>query len=406
MSAESRDGNSLDDTAWEQLYDYIFLNYNKLDRATQALADTLFEALDKAIQEEINVYSEGPKKRDLSRKLSMLRGERSPLPVIYFDTPVLENFIGYRLGEPVADKARISYEKIGAHVQSQKLVYLENTFHRETLQMGGPKAQEGLDILRQFSGNLSFRHNQSIEDAQVFRAIQAFIKGNDTLLYRHFWKDVFTERTVAWILKTCPHITFQREGNALGKDHSETSATEKAPSARLRIRSNGSTLKKDHALLKQSTRHLRDLVRLGARFRSLPESMPQETLDTFWEKQKTDLPVIVWNHFGGKPEGFDGLTSLYQSHAFNSIPAIRLKQDIWNVFTDGRAKPLRRSTGSSDIAVLATVLPYTDIVILGRGMTRAVRDTLDLNKTFDTKVFNLEEHEQIWEALEVLPSAN
>jgi hypothetical protein len=395
----------LDDPAWLKVYDYIVQNYHRLDKGARIFADSVFHELDGTIQKEINALPEGSEKRTCRRKLSILRGERPPIAVLYLDTPALESLIRFRMGQPVAGHIKILAQKIKALVKARKLICPENTFHRETLQQGGPQAQEGFDIIRQFSTDLSFRHRQTIEDAQVFRAVQAYINRIEELGYRHFWKDAFTKRTVLSILKKRAHIVFHCRKGVTENGHSRVLQQGFPQSARLRIRIDALRLKEDRALLKQSARQLRDLVRLGMKFRLVKEDMSEAHMDAFWTRHKTDLPVILWNHFGGKPAGLEGLVFLYESEVFKNVPTIKVRRDIWNAFSACRAQRRHRVTAPSDIAVLSAVLPYTDMAILGPRMTHVVRDVLQLHATFDTKIFSADEHEQILAALYNLPWA-
>ena len=49
--------------------------------------------------------------------------------------------------------------------------------------------------------------------------------------------------------------------------------------------------------------------------------------------------------------------------------------------------------------MVSSVLPYTDIMILGRKMTDVVRDGLELDHMFDTEIYSLDEHDLIMAAL-------
>jgi len=394
------------DPAKRQLYEYMVRNYTSLDQGARLFADTVFDALDRAVQEKIDSLPKGNKKRALTRKLSMVRGQRSPIPVLYLDTPVLERIIKFRLGQPVSENTKALYAKVRQLVEARRIVYLEDTFHREILQEGGLQAREGLDIMRKFSKALSFRHSQTIEDAQMFRAIQAHINGNGPLRYRSFWTDALTKRAVLSILKKSPSVVFNHQDAITEKGSLHTRQREEAASSQLKIRFNAAALKDDHALLKRSARHLRDLVRLGMRYRTVAQDMPEAHRNGFWSNQKTDLPLALWDHLGGNPEGLEGLVSFYESDTFKNVPAIRIKRDIWAAFSETRAQRLERLSGPSDIAVLSAVLPYTDIMILGPRMAHVVRDVLNLHWTFDTEILSMDEHEEALAALDTAPRSD
>ena len=389
---------------WQKLHEYIVKHYKRLDKEARAYADGIFDQLDAGVKQRIYSLPEGRQKKVLSRKLSMVRGERSPLPVLYLDTPVIESIIRHALGERIAEftaaNLKALYEEVMYLVKNGKLIYPEDNFHREALQMGGTQAWKGLNIIRTLSEGLSFKHSQSIEDFQIFRALRGFIHGNGPVNYRKFWQDAFQKETVNAILKKRPSIVFkgifaiaEKPGPAAGQQGVPESLT-----TQLRIRYDQVSLKDEHQLQQRSTRHLRDLVRLGMKYHSIKGEAQKRELESFWAREKIDLPVAVWNHYGGKPEGLEGLASFYESEHFTDVPAIKVKRNIWHALSD-HAEGLRRVTGPADVNILSSILPYADIMILGRKMTDVVRDRLELDLMFDTKIYSVDEHDLIMAGL-------
>jgi hypothetical protein len=400
------------DHVWEQLHEYIVKHYKRLDKGARAYADEIFDQLDASVKQRIDSLPEGREKKLLSRKLAMVRGERSPLPVLYLDTPVIENVIRQGLGQPAsqpkAGNPRALHKQISALVSDSKLICPEDTFHRETLQMGDAQAGEGLNIIRKLSEGLSFQHSQTIEDFQIFRALRGFINGNGLITYRRFWKDAFQKQTVNAIMKKRSSISF-RGPLALAETPNAGTNRRGGPaslSTRLQIRYDETALKHDQQLQKRSTRHLRDLVRLGLKYQTIREKGQKQHLQGFWAGQKTDLAVALWNHYGGKPEGLEGLTSFYESEYFMGVPAIKIKRDIWHAFSVDHAESLRRVTGPPDINLIASILPYTDIMILGPEMAHVVRDRLGLDRKFDTQIYPMDEHDRIMAALKEMDLCN
>jgi hypothetical protein len=327
------------------------------------------------------------------------------LPVLYLDTPVIENVIRQGLGQPTsqpkAGNPGALHKQISALVSDGKLICPEDTFHRETLQMGDAQAGEGLNIIRKLSEGLSFQHSQTIEDFQIFRALRSFINGNGLITYRRFWKDAFQKQTVNAIMKKRSSISF-RGPLALAETPNAGTNRRGVPaslSTRLQIRYDETALKHDQQLQKRSTRHLRDLVRLGLKYQTIREKGQKQHIQGFWAGHKTDLAVALWNHYGGKPEGLEGLTSFYESESFMDVPAIKIKRDIWHAFSVDHAEGLRRVTGPPDINLIASILPYTDIMILGPEMAHVVRDRLGLDRKFDTQICPMDEHDRIMAAL-------
>jgi hypothetical protein len=391
------------DHIWQKFHEYIIMHYKRLDKGARAYADGIFDQLDASVKQRIYSLPEGREKKVLSRKLSMVRGERSPVPVLYLDTPVIENIIrhalGERLAEPTAANSKALYNKVMDLVKDGKLVCPEDNFHREALQMGGTQAWKGLNIMRTLSEGLSFKHSQSIEDFQIFRALRGFIDGNGPVNYRKFWQDAFQKETVNAILKKRPSIVFkgvlaiaQKPGSAAGQQGGPESV-----STQLRIRYDEASLKDEQQLQQRSTRHLRELVRLGMKYHNIRGEAQKRDIESFWAGQKIDLSVALWNHYGGKPEGLEGLASFYESNHFRDVPAIKVKRNIWQALSD-HVEGLRRVTGPADVNILSSILPYADIIILGRKMTDVVRDRLELDLMFDTEIYSADEHDLIMAA--------
>lgn len=391
---------------WHQFHEYMVTHYKRLDKDARAYADEIFDQMEASIEQRINSLPKCRERKVLSRKLSMVRGKRSPVLVLYMDTPMIENIIRYALGQGPAESltanSKALYEEIMALVKDGEMICPEDSFHREALQMGGTQAREGLKIIRTLSEGLSFKHSQSIEDFQIFRALRGFINGNRLVNYRKCWQDAFEKETVNAIMKKRPSIVFKgvmaladKPGAALSRQGEIDLLY-----TRLRIRYDESSLKDEQQLQQRSTRHLRDLVRLGMKYRSIMGEARKQRLDGFWAAQKTDLPLALWNHYDGKPQGLEGLASFYESNHFSNVPAIKIKRDIWNAFSVNHPDGLRRVTGSADLNVLSSVLPYTDITILGHNMTNVARDNLGLDSEFDTEIYSTDEHDLIMAALE------
>ena len=219
--------------------------------------------------------------------------------------------------------------------------------------------------------------------------------------YRKFWQDAFQKETVDAIMKKRPSIVFKGV-LALGEKSGAAASPQGWPesvSTRLRIRCDDASVKDERQLQQRSTRHLRDLVRLGIKSLSIRGEARKWRLDGFWAGQKLDLPIALWNHYGGKPEGLEGLVSFYESEHFRYVPAIKIKRNIWNVLSVNHMEGLRRVTGPADVNILSSVLPYTDIMILGRKMTDVVRDMLKLDVKFDTEIYSVDEYDLIMAAL-------
>ncbi|KPK24416.1 MAG: hypothetical protein AMK69_16130, partial [Nitrospira bacterium SG8_3] len=276
------------DHVWEQLHEYIVKHYDRLDKGARAYADEIFDQLDASVEKRIDSLPEGREKKLLTRKLAMVRGERSPLPVLYLDTPVIENVIRQGLGQPAsqpkAGNPEALHRQILALVSDSKLVCPEDTFHRETLQTGDAQAGEGLNIIRRLSEGLSFQHSQTIEDFQIFRALRGFINGNGLITYRRFWKDAFQRQTVNAIMKKRSSISFKGP-LALAETPNAGKNRRGGPaflSTRLQIRYDETALKHDQQLQKRSTRHLRDLVRLGLKYQTIREKGQKQHLQGFW----------------------------------------------------------------------------------------------------------------------------
>jgi hypothetical protein len=392
--------------AWRDFHEYVVRHYQQLDQGARAIADEIFDELDAAVEERIASLPEGKEKRTLVRKFSMVRGERSPLPIIYLDTPVMEDVIRFGLGQSLAGKracVEAFYEQLRTSVRAGRLICPEDVFHREALQNGGPQADEALDILKGLSEGLSFRHGQSIEDVQVFRAIRGFINGHDSMDYRKFWKDAFPKPTIRAIMGKRSTVSFQNGLVVTAGPAAELNTKHPHGAVRLRIRHDAVAFDEERQLQKRSARHLRDLVRLGMRYWAIKDSASGRQLEGFWAGQKTDLSLALWNHYGGQPQGTKGLASFFESTHFRDIPTMKIRRDVWKQVSGGRKGGLANVTGPAAIDVISSVLPYTDIMILGLKMTEAVRDVLGLGVQYDTEIFSMDEQDVILDALKSVP---
>jgi hypothetical protein len=397
---------------WQELNEYLVNHYERLDKEARSYTDNVFDQLEASIEQRIGSLPEGRGKKTLSRKLSMVRGERPPVWVLYLDTPVIENVIRHALGEqlpePVQENTKALYEQTKTLVRAGKLICPEDSFHREVLQMAGTQSREGLKIMRTLSQGLSFKHSQSIEDFQIFRALRGFINGNGPANYRKSWQDAFEKETVNAVMRTRQSIVFkgilalsERPGAAVSPQvESESLFT------RLRVRYDKASLTNEQQLQQRSTRHLRDLVRLGMRYLSIMGETQKRRLDGFWAGQKIDLPLALWKHYGGNPEDLEGLVSFFESENFGNVPSIKIKQEIWNTLSMKQAEGLKGVTGHADVNILSSVLPYTDIMILGSNMTDVIRGRLGLDSKFDTEIYSADEHDLIKAALKEIARAD
>ena len=78
---------------WRQFCEYIVNHYKRLDKEARAYADEILDQLELSIERRIDLLPEGREKKALSRKLSIIRGKRPPVSVLYLDTPLIENII-------------------------------------------------------------------------------------------------------------------------------------------------------------------------------------------------------------------------------------------------------------------------------------------------------------------------
>jgi len=133
----------LSDHAWGQLHEYIVKHYKRLDKGARAYADEIFDQLDRSVKQRIDSLSEGHEKKIWSRKLSMVRGERSPLPVLYLDTPVIEDIIRQGLGQvasqPKAGNPAALYEQILALVGVANSYVQKTPFTEKPFRWGAPR---------------------------------------------------------------------------------------------------------------------------------------------------------------------------------------------------------------------------------------------------------------------------
>ena len=91
--------------------------------------------------------------------------------------------------------------------------------------------------------------------------------------------------------------------------------------------------------------------------------------------------------------------SFFESEHFRDVPAMKIKQDMWNTLSMDRAEGLRGVTGQVDAKILSAVLPYTDVMILGSNMTDVIRGRLGLDSKYDTEIYSADEHDLIKAAL-------
>jgi hypothetical protein len=79
---------------------------------------------------------------------------------------------------------------------------------------------------------------------------------------------------------------------------------------------------------------------------------------------------------------------------------------LWNALAVSHEDGFQRVTGPQDITVLSSVLPYTDLVILGPKMADVAGDRLDLAARFDTEICGMDEPDRIMAALREVARAD
>jgi hypothetical protein len=298
------------------------------------------------------------------------------------------------------------FEKIRELIRAVRIICPENTFHREVLQGGGPQGQQGMGVVRDLSQGVSFSHGQTIEDFQVFRALQGFINGSRRIAYRKNWKDAFPRKSLSTIFNKRSSVAFRGGIFLASEANNDVNAGPQLSDIRLKIRYDQDAYFKERQLQKRFARHLRDLVRLGLRYRSVMEGGDRRHLDGFWMAQKTDLPLGLWSYCGGMPRSVEGLATFFESDAFSMIPTMKIKQQAWNVFPVAGRPGLPKMTRPADLTVLATVIPYADVMILGDHLARMIRDELRLGVEYDTEIYSVNEGDRLLDALIQVPGAD
>ncbi len=326
---------------------------------------------------------------------------RCPLPVIFLDTNIISNIAKWKMGKELdqvsLQRVKILYECLCQLIKEKKAICPEVTILQDEYRLDSRIDEACEEIVIALSKGISFRHPRGVEDFQIQLAMKAYMQKAYPVNYSKEWFLMYRCDPIKQLLDNTPFIfrfnwTKTLESNEQIRERKEHL---KDKLVKIKKADTNRTPSFEEKLEEEYSGYIRGVLRLG--LKPLEKYLKRE--DTSFEDTMGSLslgiPLVYWERLGGKPDGIKGLIKFYHSEYLRSVPRVKITAELWAGFAVYLKNARPKQSDANDIRMIATVLPYTDLLVLDTTMTDLVRDRLHLHEKYNAKIYKLSEFDRL-----------
>lgn len=309
---------------------------------------------------------------------------RCPVKVIILDTHIISNMAKWKLGkkldEVVLDRIKILYEYIYRLVRAKKLICPEIPTFQDEYRLDKRIEETCERIVVDLSRGIRFRTRQNVEDFQIQLAMKANIENSVPIDYSKEWYNIYLGDPIKRLFNDDSYV----------------------------FRFNWSKNIQDNEQIRERKRTLtNELKRIKTKDASRTPTFEEKLNEEYngyvtgiLKRGSTMLSVLsrhlsYWERLKGQPEGMKGILRFYGSEYLRSVPSIEIQAKLWAGFAVYLKSSKPKESDANDIALLSTVLPYADFVILDKTITDLARNRLNLDSKYKTRIFNSSEIDKL-----------
>src|SRR5215469_301636 len=315
--------------------------------------------------------------------------EKPAIPTLWLDTSVVIKLTKIKRGEALqaveVARGKKLLELIFRLVGDGELLCPQSDQEEEYAGERLDKDVHGM--FSQLSHGISLIHRQGILDDHIFKGMESYIKGSDTIhlpCSSYFHQDPVRQLAQArdrrFIISVGPLKSPEiLERRAKAKEEIGLRWEE----LRKEYVAKGQTFEQQVELEKHG--HLDGLLELLRKFQA---SMLAGKYD-FWDFMGAEGPLLyrrAWDDLGGQPQGLQGVDRFFRSSYFSELPIPFIGCQLGAELLTGN-EPIA-SGDPMDVNLLAVALPAAHYAVTDRRMELRIKK-LGLDKKYQVQVFSM-----------------
>jgi|GEM_PF-1025428 len=345
----------------------------------------------------------------MSRSIDFADLPSCPVPVIFLDTHVISSMAKWKMaGEAnsiALNRAKILYGSILRLVKTKKLICPEVSTWGDEYRLDS-KIREACEmVVVDLAQGISFRSPSGIENSQMQIAMKAHVQNAESVDYLKEWAHMYHQDPITQLLQKNPFVVRFNWAEA-----AESYEERRERKRRLRDKLTGvkqadsiRTPSFEQKLEEEYQGYINGTYKLGLKpleRRLVGKSpTPEEGLTA---AMTLGMHLVFWEKAEGKPDGISGLAQFYRSQYLRSVPRIEITAKLWAALAVYLKRAKAKGSDAADIAMISTVLPYADFLLLDKTMTNLVRDRLRLDGKYNATVFDMSDCDELLAELETI----
>lgn len=334
----------------------------------------------------------------------LVRIEKYRLPIIWLDTFIIIGMTKLNCGETLSsieqERYKRLYQELLEKVSQEKIICPEAD-QNEEIEHGQRLEKECNKTQAKLSLGVRFRHRLEIEANQMFKVMDACIKGKEEAIISvgdAFYKDPLevVRRTISSGLITTAFMPPQ-----LGQIEMEikTKSRTKAMLENLRRDRISKGINYETQLEEEYQGKFQAGNYSICKCLSKIKAGINLSYEDYSQLEIIAQPYAEWERLNGQPAGLDGLFAFLNSDEYKLIPYVDIYARLTAKIITGNTEIL--SGDVMDINQLSAVIPYCNYVVTDRKMKNRLIE-LGIDKKYQTKIFYIGDLEEIIEILDSL----
>lgn len=326
---------------------------------------------------------------------------RCPLPVIFLDTNIISNIAKWKMGKELDQvnlhRAKTVYDCIYKLVKAKKIICPEVPTSQEEYRLDSRIDEACEEVVVTLARGISFKGSSGVEDSQIQLAMKAYVEHAGSVDYSKEWLLMYRRDPIKQLLDNFPFIIRFNSVRAIESNDQIRERKKDLKDKLIEIKEADAnrTPSFEEKLEEEYAGYIRGVLRLG--FKPYERYIKGEdvTFEDTMGSLTLGIPLVLWNNLGGKPDGIKGLLQFYCSDYLKSVPIVEITAKLWAGLAVYLKNAKPKQSDANDIRMIATVLPYADILVLDKTMTNLVRDKLHLHEKYNAKIYNLSEFDAL-----------
>ncbi|MDH4223955.1 MAG: hypothetical protein OEV55_10520 [candidate division Zixibacteria bacterium] len=326
---------------------------------------------------------------------------RCPVKVLILDTHIISNMAKWKMGKQMdkatLERVKILYEYIHRLVRAKKLLCPEIPILQDEYRLDTRIEETCEIIVIELSRGVRFLTHQNAEDFQIQLAMKAYIENSVSVDYSKEWYNIYSGDPIKQLLNCDSHVfRFSWSKKIRDNEHiRERKRFMKDKLRRIKAKDASRTPTFEEKLNEEYNGYITGILKLGF----LPYTKEINGKIYFFKNMMgwsiLSRHLAYWERLKGQPAGIKEILRFYRSEYLRSVPSIEIQAKLWAGFAVYLKSAKPKESDANDIAILATVLPYADFIILDKTIADLARDRLHLDKKYNTKIYKLSETDKL-----------